>query len=481
MNIEEYSGYDGLGLAELVKKMEISPNELATLAREGVEEVNPQINAVIEVFEDRVDELDEDTLALGPFRGVPFFLKDLGAAEKGRTQEGGSRLLKGFVVIEDSNATIKFRHSGLNIMGRTTCPEFGFTLTTESILTGKTRSPWNTDRIAGGSSGGSAAIVAAGVTPVAHANDGGGSTRIPASCCGLVGLKASRGRISLGPHDNDITFFLASEGFVTRSVRDTAAMLDAVHGSFPGEAFNISAPDRSYNDEVGAPTGKLNIAFAVQPWGESILDTEVAEGLEKTIRLCEKLGHKVVAENPPIDFPAFYHHFSNLWVIGMPPFLDAAAETMNREISPGTVEPILLSAYEHAHGRLAAEFIAMLYNMNEVSRGLGRFFEDYDLLLTPTLAIVPPELGKFHLDRPGTSVVDFMEEGWKAVPYTPLSNYTGTPAISLPLCESSDGLPIGMHFMAPFGREDVLIRLASQLELAQPWADRKPLVHVSQG
>jgi amidase len=479
MNLEKYCQYDGLGLAELIAKKEQTPKDLAELALHAVEQLDPQLNAVIEVFNDRVEGLDEDSLADGTFKGVPFFLKDLGAAEKGRTQESGSRLLKGFVAAEDSNATIKFRDSGLNIMGRTTCPEFGYTLTTESILTGKTRSPWNTERIAGGSSGGSAAIVAAGIVPMAHANDGGGSIRIPASCCGLVGLKASRGRISNGPHDNDITFFLASEGFVTRTVRDTAAMLDATHGPFPGEAFEIVRPERPYLSEVGAPTGKLRVALATQPWGPSIMDPEVETALESTARLCEHLGHEVTDASPSIDFHKFFQYFNDLWIMGVAPFLKAAAQVMNREISEQTVEAILLSSYKHSQGRAAEDFIAILYNLNEVSRQLGAFYQDYDLLLTPTLTIVPPHLGEYDLDHPEMNVFDFLEKAWSAVPYTPLNNYTGTPAISLPLCESRDGLPIGMHFMAPFGREDLLIRFASALEQETPWKDRLPKVHVS--
>lgn len=480
MDLEEYSRFDGLGLAALVEEGEVSATELARLASQGVERVNPRLNAVIEVFQDRVDGLDEAELPDGPFKGVPFFLKDLGAMERGRGQESGSRLLKSFVAPIDSFATTKFRASGVNIMGRTACPEFGYTFDTHSLLTGQTCNPWDSSRIAGGSSGGSAAIVAAGVAPLSHANDGGGSIRLPASICGLVGLKASRGRISLGPFDNDISSFLVCEGFLSRTARDTAAMLVAAQGPFPGEAFEIAPPTRPYWEEVGAPLEKLRIAAALQPWREAGLDPDVAAGLAETVELLQDMGHQVEEARLPFDIDEFHHNFGEEYVIGIAPLLDLAASMMGREISDDTVEPLLLKAYEVAKGATAADHYEIMRNMVTVTRGLGAYFQQVDVILTPTLAVVPPEHGIYNLNQPDMELEEFFNRVWDAIPYTPLNNYTGTPAISLPLCESSEGLPIGMHFMAPFGREDRLIRLASALERARPWAERRPGVHVTE-
>jgi amidase len=480
MNLDEYSRYDGLGLAALVREGEVGVAELACLAAQGAERVNPRLNAVIEVFQDRVEGLDESTFLDGPFKGVPFFLKDLGAMERGRRQESGSRLLKGFVAPVDSFATVKFRQSGVNILGRTTCPEFGYTFDTHSLLTGQTCNPWDTTRIAGGSSGGTAAIVAAGVAPLSHGNDGGGSIRLPAAICGLVGLKASRGRISLGPFDNDISFYLACEGFLSRTVRDTAAMLDAAQGPFPGEAFEIAPPVRPYLQAVGAPVKRLRIAAALQPWRKAGIDPDVEAGLRETVELLRAMGHQVEEAKLPFDIAEFHHYFGEEFVIGIAPFLDLAAEIMGREISDETVEPLLLKAYEYAKGASAADHYEVLHNMNAVSRSLGEYFQQVDLILTPTLAVVPPKHGIYNLNQPDVELEAFFDRVWDAIPYTPLNNYTGTPAISLPLCESGEGLPIGMHFMAPFGREDRLIHLAAALEAARPWADRRPGVHVGE-
>jgi amidase len=479
MNLREYSRYDGMGLAALVRRGEVRPQELAHLAAQGVERVNPRLNAVMEVFQDRLQGLDESNLPDGPFKGVPFFLKDLGAMEAGRPQESGSRLMKGFVAPIDSYATIRFRQSGVNILGRTACPEFGYTFDTHSVLNGQTCNPWDTGRIAGGSSGGSAAVVAAGVAPISHANDGGGSIRLPAAICGLVGLKASRGRVSLGPFENDISSYLVCEGFLSRTVRDTAAMLDAVQGAFPGEAFEIAPPTKPYLQEADAPVEKLRIGVALQPWRSVGLDPDVAAGLEATAELLQGMGHQMEEVRLPFEISQFHHYFGEEFVVGIAPLLDLAADIMGREISEDTVEPLLLKAYEHAKAASAADYFEIVRNMVTVTRSLGEYFQQVDLILTPTLAIAPPKHGIYHLNQSDVELEDFFERVWDAVPYTPLNNYTGTPAISLPLCESQEGLPIGMHFMAPFGCEDRLIRLAAALEEARPWADRRPEVHVS--
>jgi len=479
MDFSEYSSYDGLGLAQLVRSGDVQVAELASLAADAVAKVNPDLNAVIEVYDDRLRAPNDALAVPGPFYGVPFLLKDLGATERGRKQECGSRLLEGNVADVDAFLTMRFRQSGVNIIGRTTSPEFGFTITTESVLRGSTRNPWDLSRSSGGSSGGSAAAVAAGVVPLAHATDGAGSIRIPASACGLVGLKPSRGRVSNGPLDSDISCWRAVEGFLTRTVRDTAAMLDAVQGPFPGEAFLIPAPQGSYLSNVGAPVERLRIGVALSPWGPAAPDPEVAETVALTAALCQEMGHDVVEVVPPVDVEAYFATFRDDYVARLPVALEASARMMHRPISSETVEPILLRVYGEARTRSAADYLRVLSNANLVTRQVGTFLESHDILLTPTLAVVPPPLGRYHSNRAGVSVDEFFEEFLTANPYAPLCNLAGLPAVSLPLGETANGLPIGVQFMSAFGREDLLIRLASFLEEASPWSHRTPSVHVS--
>jgi amidase len=478
MDLSEYARHDAVGLAELVRARQISARSLAKLALLGVEKVDPRLNAVVEVYRDRLADLGEDAPE-GPLGGVPFFTKDLACPERGRLHEMGSRLAQGFVSPHSAYLMERFVAAGLVNLGRTTCPEFGFTYTTESVLTGATCNPWNPERIAGGSSGGSGAIVAAGVVPVAHANDGGGSTRIPASCNGLVGLKCSRGRVSMGPDTSDLTFPLGSDLVVSRSVRDTAAVLDAVHGPGPGEAVGIAPPERPYASELGAPTGTLRIAVSGAGWGGVTLAPDVAQGLAGVARLCEEMGHEIREVGPPFDHDAFNDAFGTLWCTLGAPILDEVAEITGRKVSPDTVEPITLELYEEGKRRPASDLVHALGTMNYITRSLATFFEEFDLLLTPTLAVPPPPLGTHHLARPGVSLEQFMDEASQVIPYTPFANFTGIPAITLPLCASRDGLPIGMHFATRFGDEAALIRVASALEQARPWAERRPQIHVA--
>lgn len=480
MNLDEYSTYDATGLAELIRKGEVSAKELAQLAAGGVEQVNPQLNAVIEVFADRVDELDESSLGDGPFRGVPFFLKDLGPRQKGRRQEGGSRLMKGYVADYSSFLTEQVERAGLNIMGRTTCPEYGVTGTTESILTGATCNPWDTGKIAGGSSGGSAAITAAGVVPMCHTNDGGGSTRIPASICGNAGMKHSRGRISYSPEGCDLSFPLFSDGVNTKSVRDMANFLDAVMGPAPGEPIPWARPERPYVEEVDRDPGNLRIAVCSEQWGPIGIPKHIAEQTRNVASILEGAGHTVDEAAPPIDYETYLEVFYRIWVIDISAMLDYEAELMGRTVSADTVEPMTLQMYEAGKGAPAAERLGISGFMSQTSRQLGAFFEDYDLLLTPVMTADTPSLGSpFNLVQENQSLDEWFDNAFQMIPITPLNNFTGTPAVSLPLCQDSTGMPLGAHIMAPIGREDRLFNIAGQLEKIAPWADRRPPLHVT--
>lgn len=480
MNLDEYCSFDATGLAELVRKGEVQAKELALLAAAGVEKVNPALNAVIEVFHDRVADLDEASLPDGPFRGVPFFLKDLGPRQKGRRQDGGSRLTQGYVADYSHFFTEKIEQSGLNIMGRTTCPEFGVTGTTESILTGATSNPWNTSRIAGGSSGGSAAIVAAGVVPMAHSNDGGGSTRIPAAICGNVGMKHSRGRISYAPDGCDISFPMFSEGVNAHTVRDVAGFLDAVHGPAPGEPIPFCKPDRPFLEEVSREPGQLKIALCSGDWGPIPMQAEVAAEIRRIAKLCEDAGHIVEEAIPELDYERYLQAFRDIWCIDIAFMLDMEAEHMQRRVSADTLEPMTLKIYESGRTASAAQRLMVTVELHAMTRGLGRFFESYDIMLTPTLARETPKLGSaFNLLHEEMSLEDWFTNALALMPCTALNNMTGTPAISLPMGKDPNGMPLGAHFMAPIGREDRLFNLAGQLERIAPWVDQRPGLHVS--
>jgi len=478
MNFSEYCKYDALGLGELVRKGEVTAKELAETALAGIEKVNPELNAVIEVYRDRIDELDEADIADGPFKGVPFLIKDIAAMQKGRKCEQGSRLFKGFVADHDSEFVRRFKDAGLNSIGRTSCPEMGSTICTETALYGITRNPWNPGRTPGGSSGGSGAIVAAGAVPMAHANDGGGSTRIPASMNGLVGLKCSRGRMSYAPDGNDHLFPLYSDLVVSHSVRDTAAALDAIAGPAPGEAALYLPPQRPFLQVMGRPTGKLRTALAANNWGTYQQAPDVAAEMKRIGALLETMGHEVVDDAPPIDFEQLFEVFLNMWIVLIAMDIDATAKALDRPISDETLEPGTLKLYEYGMANASlAEYLAGIAHSNTVSRQLGQFFTTCDLILTPTISQPVPEVGSYSMDF--TDAKAFLENVLRVIPYTPLNNFTGTPAISVPLCRTDDDMPLGAHFMAPMGGEATLIRLAAALEEAAPWDGAIPKIHVS--
>ena len=480
MNLAEYAQHDGLGLAELVKNGEVTTNELARLFQAAVEKVNPKINAVIETYAERMEGLHEEAVPNGPFAGVPFLMKDLGATEKGKLQECGSRLMKGYVADKDSFLCTRFRQAGLTILGRATTPEFGLAPTTESVLMGLTRNPWNLELLAGGSSGGPAASVAAGILPIAHASDGAGSIRIPASACGLVGLKPSRGRVTPGPDSDGGLAGMGQEFVVSRTVRDTAAMLDAVSQPAPGDPFIIVQPQRPYMQEVDAPISKLRIAWTARSWQPgTVVHPEVERCVERVAATCEEMGHLVVEATPVFDYEEYLRAVCIVWKFGFDVKMDALAAERGREISEETLEPVTLSCYHDAQ-RVTSRDVTMSEGiLNKFRRNFGQFFQGCDVLITPTLAQLPEPLGKHALTRRDLDFISYFRLGDEFCMHTAPFNVTGQPAISLPLGQSASNLPIGIQFAANFGREDILIRLASAFEKATPWQSRIPSVHVS--
>jgi len=480
---EEWAQHDALGLAALVRNKQLKPRELVQQAAAGIGALNPKLNAVIEVFADRVDGLDESALADGPFRGVPFAWKDLGAGEKGRLQESGSRLLAGFRIPQDAVIAQRVLRGGLVPIARTTTPEFGFTMQTESSLTGVTRNPWSLGHTPGGSSGGAAALVAAGILPMAHASDGGGSIRIPASFCGNVGLKTSRGMVTLAPDADHLIASIVCELVNSRSVRDTAAALDLMFGAAPGEAFPFPKPERPFLEEVGRPSGKLRIAVASGAFGRVTPTPEITAETNRVAKLLEGMGHHVELRAPAIDNDAYLKAFITIWIAGAGGQVAGIEATTGRKGGPDNLEPIVWLAVQAARKMSALEYSGALATQSATSRALGAFFESCDVLLTPTVARPTPEVGS----RATLMQTDLALDAWfdgvlQIVPYTPLCNFTGVPAISLPLAQLGSGaaaMPLGMHFIAPIGEDVRLIRLAAELEAAAPWKDRRPPVHVT--
>ncbi|HYB44784.1 MAG TPA: amidase [Candidatus Methylomirabilis sp.] len=472
MDMKEFERYDGLGLAELVRRREVNAAEVLDAAIARVESRNPEINAVVSRLYDQARTAVAAGLPQGAFTGVPYLLKDLGAHYAGAVTTLGGALFKDFVVDHDSEITARLKRAGLVIFGKTNTPEMGLASSTEPRLFGPTRNPWRLDHSAGGSSGGSAAAVAAGMAPMAHATDGGGSIRIPASCCGLVGLKPTRARNPMGP-DAGEGWGGASVGHaVTRSVRDSAALLDATSGPDVGDPYWAPPPARPFLQEVGRDPGRLRIAISTRPWNGQPVDPECAEAATAAGRLCERLGHHVEEATPVVDAAAL--GAAMLVIVGgnLRAALEARAAALGRELAVSDVERITWKSAMNGHTARAADYARSIGVMHRTGRAVAPFFRKYDVLLTPTMCRPPYPIG----------VIDMMtddEDGYgKAVlatiGFTSLFNAAGNPAISLPLAWSRAGLPIGVQLAAAFGDEATLFRLGAQLEAAQPWFHRRP-------
>lgn len=463
---------DATAQAELVRRREVKPVELVEAAIQRVERLNPQLNAVITPMFERAREEAEGELPEGPFTGVPFLLKDLLAGYKGVRLTFGSAFFKDYVPDFDSELVTRLRRAGLVIIGKTNTPEFGILPTTEPHLFGPTRNPWNPERTAGGSSGGSAAAVASGMVPMAHANDGGGSIRIPSSCCGLFGIKPTRARNPLGPAVGDIIGGLVVEHAVTRSVRDSAALLDATSGPDLGDPYWAPPPARPFLQEVGADPGRLRIAYTTRAQDTQV-HPDCVRAVEEAAKLCAELGHEVEEGDLSLDVEAITPHFMTLWAAAQAWMADGMAALVGKTPSPEQFEPLTWALIEMGRGFNAAQYLIAVTALQGVSREVARRFVDYDLWLTPTVAEPPPPLGTFESppDNPLYGIV----RAAAFVPFTPICNITGQPAMNVPLYWNEEGLPVGVQFIARFGDEATLFRLAAQLEEARPWAERRPI------
>ena len=479
-NVSNYAEYDGLGLAELVRYGDVTARELLEDAYATIDAINPELNGVVS----RIPDLAEAEIAAGlpdgPFKGVPFLVKELGIQMKGSPSRCGSKLTEDLVAAEDTELATRFRAAGLVTAAMTATPEFGFNPSTESIFYEPTHNPWDVRRSPGGSSGGSASMVAGGAVPVAHANDGGGSIRIPASCCGLVGLKPTRNRVPTGPTFGDWLNGLAGELVVSRSVRDTAAILDAVQGTDVGPPDLITPPERPYMEELTQAPGKLRIAWSDKAISGVDVHPDVVAGLHETVKLMESLGHELVEDQIEIDWSHFFEALIVLWTAYLAWAIDFLANAVKRTPSYDNMERVTVELYNHGKSLTAMQMHDALANINTVSRQSGVLFVKNDLFLTPTIAQPPLILGTLDQNEAGVDAREWTRRVFDWVPFTPLFNSTGQPAISLPLHWSPDGLPIGMQFAASLNDEATLLRLAAQLEEAKPWKEKRPPVFYSE-
>jgi amidase len=473
MEFEAYAACDGLALGELVRRGEVGAGELLEAAIDRVEAVNPRLNAVVYRFYDQARAAAAAFRpADEPFAGVPLLLKDILGDCAGVPTRFGSRFIPPVPAAADSHLVARLKRAGFIPFAKTNVPEFGLPPITEPSLYGAARNPWDPSRTPGGSSGGSAAAVAAGVVPLAHANDGGGSIRIPAACCGLVGLKPSRGRTSLGPRLGDVMNGLVAEHVVSRSVRDTAAALDAVAGYAVGDPYVAPPPARPWLAALQEKPRRLRVAFSTKvPYGGA-LDPEIAAATEATARLCADLGHRVEEADVAVDAQALGPAFLAVYAAGLAATLDSVAALLGRAPGREDVEAMTWNFYELGRTVTGSQYLMAVGALQQMGRAFAGFFERHDAWLTPTLGLLPLPVGTIDVNHPKATLADPRIAAFCHV--NPLYNLSGLPAISLPLQVSPAGLPIGMLFGARYGGEDVLLQLAAELEAARPWRDRRP-------
>ena len=478
MKLAEYAAYDALGLAELVRSRQVAPRELRETALRAVEVLNRDLNAIIETYADAAPAAGTSTDPGGRFAGVPFLVKDVGLHFGGIKCEFCSRLCEGMVAPADSHYARLVKGTGVEIVGRTNTPEFSMSGTSENLLYGNTSTPWMKGHSASGSTGGGAAAVSAGIVPIAHGSDIGGSIRGPAAWCGGIGLKPSRGRISSGPFFDEWGHGMSMTFVQTKTMRDTAAMLDCLAIPQPGDPFVIERPAEAYAEYGKRPPSRLRIAYSAAPLMDAPVDPEIAAAVEETARGLDSLGHEVSEDAPPVDLASIDAACLPAWFFDFHRRLDGYAKDMGRRVSADTVEAGTLRFYEHAKEIPHTQFFDAQAVFNRVRRQVGPFFEKYDAWVTPTTAQVAARHGTYGMNV-DLAPLEFLTHEERPAQFMVLYNVTGQPAMSLPLGTHSSGLPIGVQIAARHAREHVLIGLGAALEEAMPWRDRLPPLHMS--
>ncbi|MFV0295070.1 MAG: amidase [Hyphomicrobiaceae bacterium] len=476
---------DAVGLAELVRKGDVSASEVAQQVAAGVAKVNPAISGVVELFDDAIsDPAGNSTNVEGPFAGVPILMKDLGPTVKGRLQEMGSLYMRGNRPAADSFLTSQIRKAGLNIIGRTTTPEFGVCSSAENPALYITRNPWNTEFTSYGSSAGTAVTIAAGAIPLAHGTDGGGSIRIPAGANGLIGLKPSRGVLSIAPGLSDITGYVSTQGCLSRSVRDTAAFIDHCRGGAAGEFMPYWFPDEPYSALITRDPKPLRIALSHE-WGDYRAEPTFIAELERMGRLLTDLGHTVDWALPDVDFRAAFDAQTTCYISNFAQVIAGMLKARGLARPPGDlIEPMNIRIWEAGKDTSYTERFAMQATFNDTARAFGAFFEQWDIILTPITALptVPIGTRNYLTTTDQTSVREWFGNVWRNFAYTPLANLCGIPGISLPLAHQDHGLPLGIQAQARQANDGILLQLAAQIERAIGGAwngGRVPPVHVT--
>jgi amidase len=469
--MDSFGNHDALGLAALVKAGEVTPSELVEEVIGRIEAVNPQLNAIIYKNYDEARQRAGSGVPDGPFQGVPYLMKELATMWEGVPQTNSCAYFKDFVAPLDSEIVARLRRAGFILVGSTNAPEFGWALTTEPQMYGKTSNPWREDVSPGGSSGGSAAAVAAGVLPLAEASDAAGSIRGPASQCGLVGLKPSRGRTTLAPLNADFFYGAAHFFCVSRTVRDTAAYLDVTSSELPGDPYNTTSPEASWLGQVGVEPGRLRIGFTVSdPHGRPV-HPEAVTAVHKTAKLLESLGHHVEVHDMDIDADAAWRNYTRITAVQTAMVFGGAAQYIGHEVTAEEVSPTMFAIIERGKSLSAIEHSSDIEAYRLFSRQIAGDLASYDVFLTPTLTHPPRPFGTWDMSEPD---IDVYNAGWTDAVFLYLFNISGQPAMSLPMHWSDDGLPIGVQIVGRPSDETTLIRLAAQLEVAQPWIQRRP-------
>src|SRR5450432_2928016 len=472
LSFTDYRKLDDMGLAQLVARGEVGAGELLDVAISRCEAVGAQINAISQDHFALARDAIARGLPDGPLKGVPFLLKDVSMQLAGTVTSNCCKLFEGAVAERDSTLVERYKRAGLVIFGKTNTPEMGLAASTETALHGMTRNPWDLERTSGGSSGGAAAAVAAGIVPAAHGSDGGGSIRIPASCCGLFGLKPTRARVPLGPAVGESWGSMGSVHALTRSVRDSAALLDASHGAAAGDPYAAPPVARPYLDEVVESPGRLRVALQLAPLSGSPVDAECIAAVREAARLLEGLGHEVEEAMPPGSAADLGAASWALVATGVAATLSRRAKVLGRELREDDVEPVTWLAIRHAATLSAVAHNEALLTIHLQGRRMAEFHDRYDIVMSPTLGQAPVALGPQRMSNPDLDA--YTAALLRFTPFTNLFNMSGEPSMSVPLHWNADGLPVGVMFSAGFGREDLLFRLAGQLEQARPWFDRVP-------
>jgi amidase len=471
MNIRQYAECDGVELTALIKSGAVTAREALASAYALIDRLDGRINAFVSREEEQAYAA-ADAPGSGPLAGVPIAMKDCVGFVRGAPRSFGSRLAVGMRIDHDDEVVARYKAAGMIPMGTTNVPELSSSVSTESRLHGPCRNPWNPDRSVGGSSGGAAAAVAYGAVPIAYGNDSAGSIRVPASCCGVFGFRPGRGRVPTGPYYGEIWYGLLSHHVITRSVRDSALVLDLSEGIDPGAPYGAPGKDRNYVDECGGSATQLRIAVSSGSEQGFVIDPACGAALEDTVALLRSLGHQVTRASPGYSGAELFDNLNVLLSVALAEEIPAIAAEMNREIGPDTVESCHRELAERGREVSALGLSRILKYKTDLGRVMGRFFTDYDVLLTPTLAEPPIPLGVLNTDS--DDLDHYLERMWRYSPFAPLANVCGIPSMSVPLCWTSSGLPVGMMFTGRYAGEGTLFRLAGQLERARGWRHKHP-------